>query len=778
MGEWKHSVCNFCAMSCNLEVYVEDGHIKDVRPDEKFVRTEIPYCCRKGRSVKYLMEDKDRLDYPLKKVGDHFERISWEQAYREIGEKGREILKKHGPRAYAQIGGTLATDQSDYGVSQFMTKAIGSWNKFNPVGVEFAGHFWANGRMFGTQGLYMDEQTDGVDAFILWGANSYVSHNLMFSKGRQFLKELAEDPDRKLIVIDPRLSESARLADMHIMPRPGTDALLARALIAMIVDMGLEDKEFLEKWCSDWDKAKPWYQNFDYRKAFEVCEVPFEQMKELAEYMGTHAFSIHQDLGIYMNRHNTITSFLVNTVSAVTGNVMVRGLRFQEMYTRFSPIGFDERSPGVWRSAATDSMFVACSFPEAALAREILSDRPDRIRMAVLSKSNPVMSYPDALNLHEAFDKLELFVVSDIYLTETAKHAHYVLPGKTGFEEWQWSIFSSEYAVLKHPIIGQIAEREEGAMTILNIAKALGLVQKLPDAIYKAAAKSVETRDIIPFLGMGLAWFKTHPKLMQYMEITLIDALARPEAFGSASLAAMRLAFATSELAPTLSCDRAGYKALKKYRFLNKLGPAKMLADISKMDQAFWAVYDSPYGAKVTEVNPDPEGYAYDHIHYPDHKFRLYDDIVDDYLNIINPETELANLTEEMEDYPMLISAGNHEEGGVNAYMRNKDTYKYRDPYTVLLNPVDAEKLGVADGDQVSISTKRVKGVIAPAEVTYRAPEGYCIIPHHYGMEKNGVPFYGMNCALLTRDVDMDPITGNPYNRFVPCRLERVSDNQ
>lgn len=774
MGEWKSTVCNFCAMSCNLEAFVEDGHILDIRPDQNFVRTDIPYACRKGRSSRYLMEDTDRLNYPLKKVGDHFERISWEQAYREIGEKGKALLEKYGPRCYAQIGGTLATDQSDYGVSQFMTSAIGSQNKYNPIGVEFAGHFWANGRMFGTQGVYMDEQTEGVDGFILWGSNSYVSHNLLFSKGRQFLKEIAEDPARKLIVIDPRLSESARLADMHIMPCPGTDALLARGLISMIVDMGLENKEFLHKWCSDWDKAKKWYKEFDYRKAFEVCEVPFEQMKELAEYLAGHSFSVHQDLGVYMSRHNTLASYLINTVSAVTGNVMVRGLRFQEMYVPFSPVGYDERQPGVWRAVETGYYPVAGAFPEAVLAREILTDKPDRIRMAVLSKTNPILSYPDALNLEKAFDKLELFVVSDIYLTETAKHAHYVLPGKTGFEEWQWSIFSSEYAVVKHPIIGQIAEREEGGMTILNIAKALGLVQKLPESIYKAAAKSVEKRDIVPFLGKALAWFTAHPKLKRYMEITLIDALAKPEALGSASLAALRLAFATSPLAPGKSCDRAGYKALKKYSALNHLGPAKALADISKMDQVFWAVMDNPNGTKVTEVNPDPEGYAYDHIYYPDHKFRLYDDTVNEHLSYINPEAEAAALAREMEDYTMLISSGNHEDGGHNASMRNRDTYKYRNPYTVLLNPIDAEELGILDGDQVKISTKRIKDVLAPAEVTYRAPRGYCIMPHHYGMEKNGKPFYGKNSALLTRDVDIDPITGNPYNRFVPCRVERV----
>lgn len=150
---------------------------------------------------------------------------------------------------------------------------------------------------------------------------------------------------------------------------------------------------------------------------------------------------------------------------------------------------------------------------------------------------------------------------------------------------------------------------------------------------------------------------------------------------------------------------------------------------------------------------------------------------VDIIISYITPEAEAAALEKEMEDYPMLISSGNHEDGGHNASMRNPDTYNYRNPYTVLLNPVDADRMGISDGDTVSISTKRVAGVEAPAEVTYRAPQGYCILPHHYGMEKNGKPFYGRNSSVLVRDVDMDPITGNPYLRWVPCRVERVGAN-
>lgn len=779
MGEWKTTGCNFCAMGCNLQAYVEDDHILDIRPDPNGVRNSIPYCCRKGRSSKYFQENPERLNYPLKKVGDHFERISWEQAYREIGEKAKNILERYGPRAFAFIGGALASDQSDLGFAQFVMEAIGSQYLYNPVGIEFMGHWWSNGRITGHQSLYLEEDIDpdNIDAFILWGSNAYVSHQLVFGEGRKFLKDMGEHPDKRLIVVDPRMSESARLADMHIMPRPGTDALLVRGLISLIIEKGWEDKAYLNKWCSDWDKAKRWYTGFDYRKAFEVCEVPYEQMEELAKYLSTHTFGLHQDLGIFFNRNNTISSYLLDSLCAVTGNLLIKGQRHMEQPVPPGPASHDERCEGTWRTVETGKFRVSASFPVAVLGEEMLSEKRDRLRCAFLSMSNPVISFPDSDKLEKGFDNLDLFVAIDVVMTETTKHADYVLPGKTGFEAYQWSIFSSEQCFLKHPIIGQIGEREADAEIIMNIAKAMGLVPEMPDFIYKAAAKSVKDRDIIPYLLQVMAYLKTHPKYKKYETLMMIDALARPEALGSVARTMMRMGLVISPLAPTKSCDRAGYKALKQYRLLNKLGPAKALADMSKMDQVFWALDDNESGTTIAKRDPDPERYMYDHIFWPDHKIRLFDEIIDEHIKYITPEKEEAALKEEMGEYPLLISSGNHEDGGDNATMRNPDTYKYRDPYTVLLNPEDAEKMGISDGQKVKISTKR-KSIEAPAEVTYRMSRGYCMIPHHYGMEKDGKVYYGAKSSSIVRDVDMDPITGNPYLRWVPCKVEPVTEQQ
>ena len=251
MGEWKKTWCNLCAVTCGLEMEVEDNKIINVRPDPGCPRSH-GYCCRKGRSAKYHIAHKDRLLYPKKRVGDHYERISWEQAYKEIGEKGRAILDKHGPRSFAILGAGTTSFQTPAGVAGPMLKAIGGQYMTNPVGVEFMGSWWSNGRIFGSQ-LHMLEPDDkNCEVIIYWGGNSYVTHQIIES--RAICREFSENPDKMVIVVDPRLSETARMADMHIMPRNGSDALLLRGLIALIIQKGWHDRDFLIRHAADFVK--------------------------------------------------------------------------------------------------------------------------------------------------------------------------------------------------------------------------------------------------------------------------------------------------------------------------------------------------------------------------------------------------------------------------------------------------------------------------------------------------------------------------------------------
>ena len=177
MSEWKKTLCNLCAMTCGLEMEVEDNRIINVRPDPASPSSDC-YCCRKGRSAKYFVENSERILYPQKRVGDHYERISWEQAYAEIAEKANAILKAHGPRSAAIIGGGGGATGAAAATAQPFLKAIGSQYFFNPIGVEFMGIFWSCGRIFGDQFHPLEPDDKNCEVLIFWGSNSYVSHQL------------------------------------------------------------------------------------------------------------------------------------------------------------------------------------------------------------------------------------------------------------------------------------------------------------------------------------------------------------------------------------------------------------------------------------------------------------------------------------------------------------------------------------------------------------------------------------------------------------------------
>lgn len=170
-------------------------------------------------------------------MNGEFIRISWEPAYQEIAEKANAIIKEHGPRSFAYCGGALASAQGDLAFAKTgMLAAIGSQYCYNPAGLEFAGNWWSHGKILGDQIRYTEADDRDLNVLMFWGSNSYVAHNV--GEARRLIRNYSEDPDRMLIVVDPRLSETARMADMHLPIRPGSDSLFLRGLLALILDEG------------------------------------------------------------------------------------------------------------------------------------------------------------------------------------------------------------------------------------------------------------------------------------------------------------------------------------------------------------------------------------------------------------------------------------------------------------------------------------------------------------------------------------------------------------
>lgn len=766
MGEWKKTQCNMCVLSCGLEMEVEDGRIINVRPDKSSPRSH-GYCCRKGRTAKFYQDNPDRLNYPLKKVGDQFERISWEQALSEIGEKARHIIDLHGPRAVGMVGGTLAAAQSDLVFARSLLDVVGTQNYFNPIGIEFMGNWWSHGKVFGDQMHYLEPDDDNCEMLIFWGSNSYVSGQIL--NAREKIRSTSKSTDRILVSVDPRISETARMADLHIMPRMGSDSLMLRGMIALILKNGWQDSAYIAKYVKDFDSIRPWFDGFDIDESFRVSGVTRETMERFCRLLTTKKWGVHEDLGLFMGRHNTLNCYLMLILAVICGVALMPGGCIVPECSIKRGDFTDENDPKVWRSIKTNRFPVLGTFPESIIPDEILNDDPLRIRMMFVDSSNPARSYPDTKRMVEAFNALELMVCIDVCMTETARLADYVLPAKNGYEAYEINAFQYNYPEIvghmRHPVIDeQIGERKEGGQIWIELARAMGVMPELPQWLYSAAEKAAAETDRLPYFMKLLAYAAGHMKYFPMLPMLVGETLGKY--MGSPTRAVTWAAYMTSPIANKGMVEKAKIPPLGKHPVLEKL-PG--FAELCRLDAAYQLVDDMPQGA-VIGIS-DPNTMIDRHIAHKDGKIHLYCDEINKYIQNVTPENEERELTLGG-NFPLVLSSGRHSDDGVNWVMRNPKMNQYRNFFKLSVHPLDAKKLGVEDGEVVNLSTE-AGTVEVIVEYTWQTAQGYVLLPHHYGIVSQGKS-YGFSSNELVPGNHLDKLTGNPLLRYVPCRIDKL----
>lgn len=768
MGVWKKTQCNFCGLSCGLEMEVENNQIINVRPDKDSPRTH-GYCCRKGRTAKYFQTHGDRLQHPKKRVGDHFEEISWEQAYKEIAEKANKIIAEHGPRSFSILGCALGSAQTPCATAKPMLKAVGSQYMFNPIGIEFMGNWWSHGKILGNQMHFLEPDDKSSEVIIYWGSNSYVTHQI--PDARKVCREFSEDSDKMVIVVDPRLSETARMADMHIMPALGSDSLFLRALIAIIVKNGWQHHDFIYKYCSDWTRARVWFENVDIDESLRVCGIPRKQAEEFARILTTKKWGMHQDLGLFMGRHNTLNSYLCIILAIVCGVCLVPGGCIVPECVIDRGATIDEHDPKTWRTPVTNRFPVMDVYPVGIIPDEILGDNEDRIRIMITSYGNPLRSYPDSKKMEEALKGLELLVAIDCTETEVTAIADYVLPGKTTYEGGgDFNAFTLNYPEIvfqaRKPVVRAVGEPREDVQIFAELTEAMGLIPQLPQSLYKAAEDAVLTGDRMAYFLKLLGW-TMKGNLKYFDQLASVIALTLGPAMGSAARAISWAGMLTGPVNGKGLIEHAGFKPNLKRNPI--IGRIPVFKDWCAMDEAFAEVDNHPEGVIIGYA--EPENMLKRHIAHKDGKFHMWCEEIDEYIKRITPEKEEAEL--QLKDgYNMVLSAGRHSEEGLNATMRNPDTFKYRQPYTLAMNPEDAKELGFEDGQMVRVSTK-AGSLEIPVEYTWQTSRGYCLIPHHFGYKFQGKTV-GTHVNILTSHKDIDELTGNPIWRYTPCRVEAI----
>ncbi|MEL6190342.1 MAG: molybdopterin-dependent oxidoreductase, partial [Myxococcota bacterium] len=334
------------------------------------------YACEKPHRLDYYQNNPERLTTPLRRRPDGtFEEIDWDTAIREVAERLTRVRDAHGGESIFYYGGGGQGNHLPGAYASATRRVLGSRYRSSALAQEKTGEFWVAERMMGT-GTRADFEHCQVGVFI--GKNPWQSHS--FPRARVTLKEMARDPERTLIVIDPRRSETAAMADIHLAPLPGTDAWLLAAIGAVLLEEDLLDHTFVEQHTTGLGDVRSVFASLPIHEFCRRCGVEEGTVREVARLLaGAESVASFEDLGVQMNRHSTLVSYLHKLLWLLTGNLGKPG-------THYIPTPMVDLANGSATrvSPVTGALIIGGMVPCNVIAEEILTDHPQRFRAMVI----------------------------------------------------------------------------------------------------------------------------------------------------------------------------------------------------------------------------------------------------------------------------------------------------------------------------------------------------------------------------------------------------------
>ena len=742
---WKKTSCCLCLQTCGLEVMVENNKIVKVRPDKENLRSQ-GYACRKGLKVSHYQHHEQRLVQPLKRQNGRLEPIGWDEALAEIGQQLSGVLEKYGPRSIALMGGGAGGCQIGGRFAGRFLMSLGSRYLYTALGQEWTGRHYVRGRLYGDQTLFLHPDHDKLDLLLALGWNGWSSHGM--PQTRRFIKSLSEDPDRTLVVVDPRPSETARYADFHLALQPGSDALLLKAMIAIILKEGWHDRSFLESYTTGWEETAPYFKDFAVKEALRICGVELEQVKEVCRLFASRRSAVMSDLGVLMNRHSTLVSYLEEILLSICGRVGAAG---GNVFTgTLSPVGVHTppEDANTWRTMRTDFPAIMGIFPPNVLPEEIESDGKDRIRALIVTGANPLRSYADTTAYERAFKSLDLLVVLDVAMSETAAVADYVLAGRSAYESYDTTFWSFNYPDiffhLRRPLIKPAAETRENSWIFSALAEEMDLLPEIPDSLYQLAKE-----DRCRF----------GQKLGQYLQ-------KNPAAM-------LKLPFVLSKtLAPVLgSCNLAllwGLIWSAPDRLKEAMVRAGFPAGEDQTEKIYGAIMDRPEGIWLGQLNPEKN---LEFVANEDGRIHLHVPELAAWLANITPKTEEKAMAPDAA-FPLILMAGWHYDYNANTLMRDPTWNEGRTAGRLAVHPQDAAEVGLEEGAMARLTTQAGE-VAVKIQISKLTRPGMVLLPQGFGLVFEGESV-GVNVNQLTSAAHRDHIAGTPHHRRVPCRLEKA----
>jgi anaerobic selenocysteine-containing dehydrogenase len=445
--------CSLCEAMCGLAVDVDGERIVAIRGDDDDVFSR-GHICPKAVALKDLHEDPDRLRRPLVRRGTGWEEIGWEEALDLAAERLVEVQRAHGPHAVAVYQGNPTVH--NYGAllfGQLFVRALRTRSRFSATSVDQLPHMLASLLMFGHQLLLPVPDVDRTSFLLVLGANPLVSNgSLMTAPGIERRLRALRARGGRLVVVDPRRTETATLADTHLAIRPGTDALLLLALLEVVFAEGRARPDRLSPLLDGLTEVEALAREFPPERVAERTGLRAEDIRALARaFAEAPAAVAYGRVGLSTQEFGGLCQWLLNVLNVVTGNLDRPG---GSMFTRpaVDLVGLANRIGqrghfAKGRSRVRDLPEFGGEWPAAVLAEEMDTPGPGQVRAFVTLAGNPVLSTPNGARLERALAGLDFMVSVDPYLNETSRHAHLVLPPVSPLERDHYDLVFHALAV-------------------------------------------------------------------------------------------------------------------------------------------------------------------------------------------------------------------------------------------------------------------------------------------------------------------------------------------
>ncbi len=841
MEQWQKTACILCECNCGLEVLVDGRRLAKIRGDKQHPGSQ-GYSCEKPLRLDHYQNGRHRLDTPMRRRPDGtYEAISWDQAFDEIASRLRDVLRVHGGKAIGFYGGGGQGNHLGGAHGRALMNALGARVYANALAQEKTGENWVDSLMYGNHTVGDFEHSEVV---VFVGKNPWQSHGV--TRARPVLREITRDPSRSMIVIDPRRSETAEMADFHLQVRPGGDAWCVAALVAVLVQEDLVNHEWLAEHTTGAAMVLDAFRSIDIAAYAAECGVSEDLLRSAARRMGAaKSVATYEDLGVQQSPNSTLVSYLQKMLWILTGSFAKPGgvhmhswlfpiagswypvgkqarqrtdrtrrrvglaamtfgaapMRKIFAFTATNPaeqalrpptrrairgcqrllakraarailrIFFDAVAVPVANDVAdrlstrgapdhspvTGAPIISGLIPAATFPDEILTDHPARVRALWVDASNPVHSLPNSARWREAFGELDLSVVIDVAMTETAQSADYVLPAASQFEKWELSLFTMHFpknhCQLRPPVMPALEGTKSEPEIYAEIIDRLGVVD--PAIVHQL--RSVAR---IGPEAFALTFFSTvhaDRELAGLAPYLLYRSLGETLSDGNEAVAMLWAMAQLAAISQPEAVAAAGFAA-KGFQLGQNL---------------FEAIRTHPEGVTFTVDEYDD---AWNYVQHEDGRFHL---VIPELLD------ELRRLDRDRDSYtsrefPFVLSAGERRSFTANVIIRNPE-WRRRDAEGALrISPEDASQFGLADGDHARVVTES-GSALARVEVTDIMQTGHVSLPNGMGVSypsERGSDaadqVVGVSLNELTSTTLVDKFWGTPWHKHVPARIERV----